>query len=56
VHQLSVHLRYEGGDYSFKVNRPVYHAFVKPIDFKKDKLVVVHKDGDNLSKGFDKIQ
>jgi hypothetical protein len=55
VYQLSVHLRYEGGDYSFKVNRLVYHAFVKPIDFKKDKLVVVHKDGDNLNNRCDNL-
>lgn len=55
VYQLSVHLRYEGGDYSFKVNRLVYHAFVKPIDFKKDKLVVVHKDGDNLNNRYDNL-
>jgi hypothetical protein len=55
VYQLSVHLRYEGGDYSFKVNRLVYHAFVKPIDFKKDKLVVVHKDGDNLNSRYDNL-
>ncbi len=55
VYQLSVHLRYEGGDYSFKVNRLVYHAFVKPIDFKRDKLVVVHKDGDNLNNRYDNL-
>lgn len=55
VYQLSVHLRYEGGDFSFKVNRLVYHAFVKPIDFKKDKLVVVHKDGDNLNNRYDNL-
>jgi hypothetical protein len=55
VYQLSVHLRYEGGDYSFKVNRLVYHAFVKPLDFKKDKLVVVHKDGDNLNNRYDNL-
>jgi hypothetical protein len=55
MYQLSVHLRYEGGDYSFKVNRLVYHAFVKPIDFKKDKLVVVHKDSDNLNNRYDNL-
>lgn len=53
--QLSVHLRYEGGDYSFKVNRLVYHAFIKPIDFKEDKLLVVHKDGDNLNNRYDNL-
>ena len=53
--QLSVHLRYEGGDYSFKVNRLVYDAFVKPIDFKKDKLLVVHKDGNNLNNHYDNL-
>lgn len=53
--QLSVHLRYEGGDYGFKVNRLVYHAFVKPIDFKTDKLVVVHRDGDNLNNRYDNL-
>jgi hypothetical protein len=53
--QLSVHLRYEGGDYSFKVNRLVYHAFVKPIDFKTDKLLVVHKDGNNLNNHCDNL-
>ncbi len=55
MYQLSIHLRYEGGDYSFKVNRLVYHAFVKPIDFKKDKLVVVHKDGDNQNNRYDNL-
>src|SRR5882672_2339752 len=32
--QLSVHLRYEGKSYSFKVNRLVYHYFVEPLDLK----------------------
>jgi hypothetical protein len=47
--QLSIHLRYEGRDYSFKVNRLVYHYFVKPLDLTGTRMMVVHKDGDNCN-------
>lgn len=47
--QLRVHLRYEGKDAHLLVNRLVYAMFVKPIDFQDDKLLIVHKDGDNCN-------
>jgi len=53
--QLSVHLRYESKSYSFKVNRLVYHFFVEPIDLKEDRLVVVHKDGNNCNNRYDNL-
>jgi len=53
--QLQIHLRYEGQEYGFKVNRLVYNAFVAPINFREDKLVVVHKDGDNCNNRYDNL-
>jgi len=53
--QLSIHLRYEYRSYSFKVNRLVYHLFVEPLDLKDERLVVVHKDGDNCNNRYDNL-
>lgn len=53
--QLHVHLRYEGKSFQYLVNRLVYHFFVKPIDFLKDRLLIVHKDGDNCNNHFDNL-
>jgi hypothetical protein len=50
TYQLSVHIRYERMSYNFKVNRLVYDLFVRRLkNFKDDRLVVAHKDGDNLN-------
>ncbi|HEY9044494.1 MAG TPA: NUMOD1 domain-containing DNA-binding protein [Ohtaekwangia sp.] len=53
--QLSIHLRYEDKNYSFKVNRLVYHFFVEPLDLKDERLAVVHKDGDNCNNRYDNL-
>ncbi|SHH18354.1 NUMOD1 domain-containing protein [Chryseolinea serpens] len=53
--QLSVHLRYEGKNYGFKVNRLVYHFFVKPLDTSNERLPVIHRDGDNCNNHYDNL-
>lgn len=55
VEQLSLHLRYEGKSYSFKVNRLVYEFFVAPPGTDMDSLLVVHKDGDNCNNRYDNL-
>jgi hypothetical protein len=47
--QLSLHIRYEGKNHGFVVNRLVYEAFISPINNKGKKPFVVHKDGDNCN-------
>ncbi len=47
--QLGIKLRYENHEYTFKVNRLVYHLFVAPIYFENEKKAVVHRDGDNCN-------
>jgi hypothetical protein len=55
VEQLSLHLRYEGKNYNFKVNRLVYEFFVAPPGTDMDSLLVVHKDGDNCNNRYDNL-
>jgi hypothetical protein len=47
--QLYIKLRFEGKTYHYLMNRLVYHLFISPIDFEKDGMLVVHKDGDNCN-------
>jgi hypothetical protein len=52
---LTLNLRYEEIDYSLRVNRLVYEFFVGPLDADEDRLLVVHKDGDNCNNRFDNL-
>jgi hypothetical protein len=54
--QLHVHIRYEGKSYNVQVNRLVYSAFVKPVSFQNDKLMIVHLDGDNCNNRWDNLK
>jgi len=53
--QLSVHLRYEGREFTYKVNRLVYDLFVHPINARNEHLSVVHQDGDNCNNRWDNL-
>jgi len=53
--QLSIHLRYEGKEFGFKVSRLVYDAFVAPLGSDEEKFLVVHKDGDNCNNRWDNL-
>ena len=53
--QLGVHIRYNGNSHGFLINRLVYDLFVGPINFEKDGLLVVHKDGDNCNNRADNL-
>ena len=46
---VSVALSYEGKQKYHNVRRLVYSAFVHPIDFNQDMLVVLNIDGDGLN-------
>ncbi len=40
---------FQGTRFSLGVGRLVYHHFVSPIDFKKDAMMVCHKDDNDLN-------
>jgi hypothetical protein len=47
-HECTVVLHSEGKEKTFMVHRLVYGAFVHPLDFENDKLMVMHKNSDGL--------
>jgi hypothetical protein len=47
--ELVCSYRHKGKQIRFSVRRMVYKVFIKDIDFEKDKLIIAHKDGDNLN-------
>lgn len=53
---LQVSLHYEKKVYRFMVHRLMYDIFIGNIDFEKDKLKIVHKDGDNLNNKVDNLE
>lgn len=53
---LYCHLRYENMECNVSVNRLVYSVFVSPINFIDDKLLIIHKDGDNCNNRWDNLE
>lgn len=51
-YECTISLQSESGEKTHLVHRLVYHAFIHPIDFEKDKLMVMHKNGDGLDNHF----
>jgi hypothetical protein len=47
-YECTVVLYSESKEKAFMVHRLVYDAFVHPLDFENDKLMVMHKNGDGL--------
>lgn len=45
-----------GKESNFLVHRLVYQAFVNPIDFDVDRLMVMHKDGNGLNNQYNNLE
>ena len=46
---LRVSLSHEGRQYYFNTRRVIYSAFVEDIDYEKDGMYVINKDGDGYN-------
>ena len=56
TYQLTVHIRYERISYTFNVNRLMYECFVEKINEEKNKIKIIHKDGDNLNNRIENLE
>ena len=49
IEEIKVGIWHYGKHYNIRVARMVYHLFIKAIDFKKDRNIVAHKDGNRFN-------
>jgi hypothetical protein len=55
-YECTISLPVGGEEKTFLIHRLVYSAFIRPVDFNKDELVVMHKDGDGLNNHVENLQ
>lgn len=48
-YECTVAIRMGGKESRYMIPRLVYNAFIAEIDFEKDRLMIMHKDGNNLN-------
>ena len=48
-YECTIVICFERNERRYMIGRLVYHAFIKEIDFEKDRLMIMHKDGDGLN-------
>lgn len=48
-YECTVAIRLAGKETTYMISRLVYNAFITEIDFEKDRLMIMHKDGNNLN-------
>lgn len=46
--ECTIALKRAGEEKTFLVHRLVYHAFVRPLNFEQDQMMIMHRNGDGL--------